>query len=326
MLLGATTIVTNNPVNVTSCCKSPSNPVLTYYRTRNCDTNLTCGSPAAQYQRQKIIQNTVRVPASLYTMNLGSLSSFESARSNPDKVCWNQMSDRKDPHVQTVVTSSGSAYGGNSRKRSLMRMRPGAMSPGGKGVDIKHNSYERRLNRLKGENVLRRGVIPPTFGKPIVFNRAYPVYGGKTVLTNIIEDCHCPIGSFDNNVKPSAFPNDIYSVKYQYIVGQSVYAKKIDADVSNTDYKKAVIISIPNDGYGYYTVQFTEDHSIVTRGPLEMIPYFDCACPTEHNIYDTDDPNPFLAINTILGYDSYSCAKNVLINTQIQTIINTIIA
>ena len=46
-----------------------------FYRARNCDTNMTSNTPANQYQRQKIMQNTVRVPASLYTMNLASLTS-----------------------------------------------------------------------------------------------------------------------------------------------------------------------------------------------------------------------------------------------------------
>ncbi len=32
-------------------------------------------------------------------------------------------------------------------KRSITSLRPGAMSPGGSGVDIKHNSYDRYLNR-----------------------------------------------------------------------------------------------------------------------------------------------------------------------------------
>jgi hypothetical protein len=101
------------------------------------------------------------------------------------------MSDRKEPHVQKVVTSSGSTYGGNSLKRSLVRMRPGAMSPGGIGVDIKHNSYERYLNRLKGKGPLRRGTIPPGFATNVPFNPAFPIYGGKTVKTNIINGCHC---------------------------------------------------------------------------------------------------------------------------------------
>ena len=42
-----------------------------YYRWRVCNTNLTGNTPADQYQKLKLIQNTVRVYSSLYTSNLG---------------------------------------------------------------------------------------------------------------------------------------------------------------------------------------------------------------------------------------------------------------
>ena len=45
-------------------------------RLRSCDTNLTSDTPANQYQKLKLIQNTVRVQSSLYTMNLGALSAY----------------------------------------------------------------------------------------------------------------------------------------------------------------------------------------------------------------------------------------------------------
>jgi hypothetical protein len=168
-------------------------------------TNFSSSSPEVLYQTLKVIQNQVRVPSSLYTMNLGALNSYERPEQvyqeipaaggsfylAPPRVNWNQMSDRKQPSVQKVVTSSGSAYGGNSLRRSLVRMRPGAMSPGGVGVDIKHNSYDRYLNRLKGKAPLRRGVVGPGFGLPIPFNPAFPVYGGKTVKTNLVNGCNC---------------------------------------------------------------------------------------------------------------------------------------
>ena len=44
---------------------------------------------------------------------------------------------------------------GNSTRSSLTRMRPGSTSAAGKGVDIKHGSYDRYLARLKGKSVLR---------------------------------------------------------------------------------------------------------------------------------------------------------------------------
>lgn len=172
---------------------------------RGCPMNTAnSNSPASQYQRQRIIQQTVRQPQSLYTMNLAGLSSYQTPSSSqqlveqnnaiyvvPPNVNWNQMSDRAKPsHQQTKVATRAS-----STRHSITRLRPGALSPGGFGVDIKHNSYERRLNKLKGKSVLRRGVIPPNYGAPIpFFDRAFPIYGGKIVKTSLI-NCTCSSSS-----------------------------------------------------------------------------------------------------------------------------------
>ena len=72
-----------NPFEVATNEKN-TNPF--YYRVRNCDTNLTSNTPANQYQRLKIIQNTVRVAASLYTMNLGALNAYSPPIIN--NVCY----------------------------------------------------------------------------------------------------------------------------------------------------------------------------------------------------------------------------------------------
>ena len=163
-------------------------------RSRNCNTNLTSNTPADQYQRLKLIQNTVRVASSLYTMNLGALSAYKKPTAKTYNVCWNQMSDRPIPsHQKTYVPTKGGIIGSNSTKHTVTGPRPGAQSPGGIGCDIKHNSYDRYLNRIKGKAPLRRGIIPPTFGAPIPFNRAFPIYGGKITKTSIVNDCICPI-------------------------------------------------------------------------------------------------------------------------------------
>ena len=150
---------------------------------------LNSSQPADQYQRQKIIQRTVRVAPTLYTMNLGALSTYQ----NPDdryQVNWNQMSDRKEAHIQ-LPGASGTNPGANSTKRTITRMQPGALSPGGEGVDIKHNSYVRYLNRLKGKGPLKQEKTPKTFGDPIIFSLADPIYGGKTFKTGIVAGCVC---------------------------------------------------------------------------------------------------------------------------------------
>jgi len=171
---------------------------------KRCVFGNNCNAPQYQYQTQKIIQHTVRMYASLYAMNLASLSAYKkpldkyqvveqagSSYYTPPGVCWNQMSDRPVPSNQQayVPTSFNSSL--NNRHHSVTSSRPGCQSPGGIGVDIKHNSYDRYLNRIKGKKPLRVGVIPPTYGLPLAFNRAYPIYGGKIVKTGVIDSCLC---------------------------------------------------------------------------------------------------------------------------------------
>ena len=266
---------------------------------RSCNNNMASNNPATQYQRQKIIQNTVRVKSSLYTMNLGALNVYQK----PNKtysladnsgatyivspgVNWNQMSDRKDPHVQVVKSGSGSTYGASSTRRTITRLRPGALSPGGSGVDIKHNSYERYLNRIKGKGPVRRGIIPPTFGQPYIeFNRAFPVYGGKTIKTSIVSGCDCPETDINNSdiklYENSDIQNQILNVTYTYHVGDFVWAKKYYTELT---YEKAEIVDI-NDGL--YTVKFKDGFEAVLF-KCDLLIYFDCtdcvAPPTKDDL------------------------------------------
>lgn len=271
------------------------------FRCRNCNNNLSSNNPASQYQRQKLIQNTVRVKSSLYTMNLAGLSSYQRPSNKyqlveqsgtpyiaPPRVNWNQMSDRASPSVQKLVTSSGSTYHGSSKRRSLVRERPGAMSPGGVGVDVKHNSYERYLNRLKGKAPLRRGLVPPGYGSPIEFNRAYPIYGGKVVKTNIVNGCDCvEQNESDKRIyssKNNAIQDEIYSVKYEFHVGDFVLAKKYATD--NKLYK-AQIMNIENE---IYTIKFVDDNTVMTTDASNILIFFDCsgcnAITAEDSIFD----------------------------------------
>jgi len=179
-----------------------------YYRYRSCDSNFpnrtqtsVAGfTPADQYQKLKLIQNTVRVYGSLYTANLGPLTAYKQPISDPNNglygVCWNQMSDRPVPSIQRATIPTGYHTAMNRRHTSVTSSKPGCQTPGGIGCDIKHNSYDRYLNRLKGKGPMRRGVILPTFGKPIPFNPAFPIYGGKTTKTSIVNipfPCNCEI-------------------------------------------------------------------------------------------------------------------------------------
>jgi hypothetical protein len=132
-------------------------------------------SPSYRYQNLKRIQNTVRVDSSQYTMNLGSVNSYDR------ETTWNKMSDRFVRSVQK----------GGIQKKLIPSWRPGCLTPGGNGCDIKHNSYQRHLNRLKGNKILRAQKIPPEMALPYIpFNRANPIYGDKLCKTSII-NCFC---------------------------------------------------------------------------------------------------------------------------------------
>ena len=256
------------------------------YRCRGCNNNLSSNDPASQYQRQKIIQKTVRVMASVFTMNLGALSGYQRPNltykvvdvsgSNylvSPGVNWNQMSDRREPHIQVVKNGAGSGYHSSSTKRTITSNRPGAMSPGGAGVDIKHNSYDRYLNRLKGKAPMRRGVIPPAFGLPYIpFNRADPIYGGKVMKTSIVNGCNCPIVS-DNSAelyKNSNIQAKILDVKFEFHIGDYVWARKV-GDVTMELYK-ATITAIEN---GLFTVLFEDGTSETVNNEYISI-YYDC--------------------------------------------------
>jgi surface protein len=146
------------------------------------NSNLASMDPPSQYQRLKLIQKTVRVDASSYSMNRGALNVYETQPNNVSVVGWNQMSDRTQPHVQAAHMSM----------KSSVSIRPGNMSPGGIGCDIKHNSYDRYLARLKAAGPLRKDNLQIDYGAPIIFNPANPIYGGKTVKTSIgTSSCAC---------------------------------------------------------------------------------------------------------------------------------------
>lgn len=261
----------------------PSN----YYRWTNYYPNLNGNTPADQYQKLKLIQNTTRVYSSLYTSNLGPLNAYRQPTRATYGVCWNQMSDRPVPSVQKASVPTGSNNSLNRRHTSVTSSKPGSQTPGGIGCDIKHNSYDRYLNRLKGKGPLRRGVIPPTFGQPITFNPAFPIYGGKTTKTSIVSGCNCPqeqtlkqdIQIYNNPIWQPEPEN-----KYDFEVGNYVYAIQL----GNTFYTRAIIISINN---GIYTIKF--DNGIIqqTTNSYEFLIYFPCDCKSTDDVYFSNGVN-----------------------------------
>ena len=113
--------------------------------TLNCASSDSKESFKAKYKK---IQKTVGVSSSEYAMNKASLMVFKNKRSSTDTV--NSASDK----LQTAVSKNTPRHA-NSLMRTKFSLRPGAMNPRGKGVDVKHNSYARYLARKKGQRALR---------------------------------------------------------------------------------------------------------------------------------------------------------------------------
>jgi hypothetical protein len=145
------------------------------------------------------------------------------------------------------------------------------MSPGGVGVDIKHNSYDRFLNRLKGKAPLRRGVIVPNFGEvDIPFNRANPVYGGKVLKTSIVTGCNCPIENSLNYKKlytNNYDQNYDFNVNYKFSVGQKIFI------YYNNKYVKATILS--DLGNNNFSIQIING-PIITLNSYYFLIYYNC--------------------------------------------------
>jgi len=140
-----------------------------------CGSNDGIGSIIDKDTLQKKIWNQVRVPSSLYIMNNAALT---INKRNKTTSTSNQASDRNEPAIQKNIIPSR----GNSTKGSITRMRPGSSSPGGTGVDIKHNSYARYLAKKKGTYL-------KTQQDPTNINA---VYGNKIKMIGMLNKCNCP--------------------------------------------------------------------------------------------------------------------------------------
>jgi hypothetical protein len=288
---GYTSIVYNNPNKIIGLPPY-------YYRWRLVNSNLNGNTPADQYQKQKLIQNTVSVYASLYPANLAPLTAYTPPIRDPNAgyygVCWNQMSDRPVPSVQPTTVPTGYRNSLNNRHHSVTSSKPGSQTPGGKGCDIKHNSYDRYLNRLKGRGPLRRGLVPPAYGVPVPFNPAYPVYGGKTIKTNIVTTCGCPIGTPSQSLQQNIriYDNPLYQPypdgDCNFKVGDYVYSFQN----GNSSKTRAIINNIEN---GLYTIQFDDGViKIVNITGLQL--YFPCNCNSEGDLISVD--TGYLGVNS----------------------------
>ena len=130
------------------------------------------GGSAAAQQTQKRIWGQVRVPSSTYAMNLSSLTSAANRLASGTNTNWNQMSDRVIASVQPITSPTH----GNSLRATLTSGRPGAGGAGGLGVDVKHDSYARYLNRKKASAIKTQ----TTAAAPV------PFYGNKTQSIGLV--------------------------------------------------------------------------------------------------------------------------------------------
>ena len=142
-------------------------------------------TPGMKEITQKRIQNQVRIDTSQYIDVLSDIT-IQGGKKNlpinlPKQGFYNvnqsQSSDRNRLHIQTrYVPGPGS----NSTRSSITRLRPGSLGPAGKnaiGVDVKHNSFDRYLGRLKAKSLgasWKSGDNPNTLPPPGPFPS--PIY------------------------------------------------------------------------------------------------------------------------------------------------------
>lgn len=193
-----------------------------YYRKRSTHS-ITSQSPSYRYQTQRKINNTVGVSHSHYLMNLKGLTTYKYPKANYYNVNWNQMSDQPEPSMNPLDKT--------------------------KGVDVKHGSYERYLNRLKGKNVLRQQKTPENFAQPnnLKENNEFK----QTIISN--KHCSC---NDDNDyarlfVDPNASPYP-YAPQMVYNIEDHVYAM----EGNDTYYSKAEVITV-NNANNTYEIKFT---------------------------------------------------------------------
>jgi hypothetical protein len=164
------------------CCNC-STCDYTQYNSTSCRSSCNVADQASTDSiMQKRIWRQVRTGSGIYTMNLAALTGGAAILASGSNVNWNQRSDRVLASVQPAISSTR----GNSLRHTITSHKPGAGSPGGSGVDVKHDSYARYLNKKKATNLKTQtqNVAPVA------------LYGNKTsmngLLANSVNCCVAP--------------------------------------------------------------------------------------------------------------------------------------
>ena len=139
----------NSGCVIASCLPIVKPPTIYVSRDYTCAT-CTDLTAAAEKPVQKRILKTVRLAGSDYTRSLAPQHVYDA--SAPEQLPWHNISDRA---VAGVVHANVPSRGASSTRSSVTRARPGACSAPGRGVDVKHGSYDRYLAKLKGRTVGR---------------------------------------------------------------------------------------------------------------------------------------------------------------------------
>lgn len=168
-----------DPSYCTGCCWDVSQSVV------QCDE--LCQDPTAT---QLLIQKQRRIPSSQFMSARASLVVTGPQPENTPTpanayVNWYQGSDRALPAGQKAANRVVPSHG-NTTKRSVTRIRPGSMAPGGQGVDAKHGSYDRYLARKRG-GVLRKLNAPSSVAST-------PVAGNKTHPFGLVSNAYGSVG------------------------------------------------------------------------------------------------------------------------------------
>lgn len=157
-------------------CRKYANQIPLAVQCRTCNPLNWPLPPTFSEANQKRIWKASRVAQSQYLDSIASLNVYHPPTLQIG-VNWNQMSDRPVPGiVKRNVPSHGC-----STKSSITRERPGAQSAPGSGVDVKHGSYHRYLERLKGKGPARTQ-LP---------NHNIPLYGNKTRAYGVSNSNSC---------------------------------------------------------------------------------------------------------------------------------------
>lgn len=212
-MLNITSEIINNQ-NLTSCnctscdIKKPSK----YYRNVLFSNSI---NPASQYFNQRKIQNVTGVFPSMYNSILNTLNT-QTPVAGP--YTQRNLSDRNQASIGKSFTPT------NTLKTSWNT--PNNLYAGGVGVDIKHGSYARRLNRLKAGLVIRE---------------PYPTQPGIKTKTGISTNTFAKCCNDNSTIPPDDKSMNPFHVYFKYLVGQQVYWLSND---ENCFWVLAKIISI----------------------------------------------------------------------------------